>query len=73
MIYIITYIIVGQCGIIGRIKYANIRRSHGTERRRCFMELSGIAIIGIGIGTELPLGFGIRFGIGVQFPLSESE
>ena len=32
--------------------YANIRRSHGTERRLRFIELSGIAIIGIGI--ELP-------------------
>ena len=35
------------------------------------MELSGIAVIGIGI--ESPQGFGTRVGIGVGLPLSEFE
>ena len=37
--------------------------SHGTEHSIC-MELSGI--VNIGIGIELPYGFGTRVGIGVE-------
>ena len=41
---------------------------------RCIMELSGIGIIGIGIGIELPSKeFRTAFGIAVEFPISELE
>ena len=44
-----------------------------TEHRLCTMELSGIAIIGIGMGFERPHGFGTGVGVGVELPLSELE
>ena len=37
------------------------------------MELRGIGIIEIGIGIELPWGFGTGIGNGVELPLSELE